>query len=188
MSELDGGFFSEKSENKPKNCLQDDLVILPISENECCEYCKSIPILYEIKKLFNILVCYSCSRSELNFITKTDSKNRFLLTEEEIRQFKYLSRPNPHKGSWNEMQLYLEKEIIEFSISKHGSFENIEAIKTKRKDLQKKKKMDKVKKRVKELKKRTFLVEKEERHAHKFIRKDGISKCKCGMEIEEEEL
>lgn len=190
MDENDeGGFFLENEDQKKKNVLQEELSIkLPIKDNIQCKFCSGIPIDVEIKKIFEMNVCSSCSRTELKFITKTKCITEYLLTSDELKQFKYLSRPNPHKGTWNDMQLYLESQIVEFALEKYDSLQNIELEKDDRKKKKKQKKLDKVKKRVKELKKKTFIAPEVRKHQHKFISKNGHSECECGMKIEEEEI
>lgn len=190
MDENEGcGFFLENVDEEVKETVQEDpSIILPVSSNAKCKFCNGIPLDIEIKKTFGINVCSSCSRTELKYITKTKCTSEYLLTSDELKQFKYLSRPNPHKGTWNDMQLYLEAQIVEYALKKYDSLENIELEKDNRKVKKKQKKLDKMKKRVKELKRKTFIPHQVEKHQHKFVTKNGYSECECGMRIEEEEI
>lgn len=188
MEESKGGFFLDPGTTKEAVEEDDQSITIPLTKSECCMYCERIPVVIEIKRAFSICVCSSCSRTHLRFITKTQCRSNYLLTEEELRDFKYLSRPNPHKGTWNDMQLYLEREISDFSLARHGTMEQIELIKESRKARSKRRKMDKIKQRVRELKKKTFLAALKEKHKHSFVSKGRFSECCCGMRIEEEEI
>lgn len=187
MEEPEGGFFPDPTAKEAKK-EEDQSITIPLRKSECCMHCERVPVVAEIRKVFSICVCSSCSHTHLKFITKTQCKSDYLLTEEELREFKHLSRPNPHKGTWNDMQLYLESEISEFSLAKHGSMEQVELIKESRMARSKKRKMDKIKHRVRELKKRTLFAAGKERHTHSFARKGKFSECSCGMKIEQEEI
>lgn len=187
--EESGGFFQEPETAPADSKVKEDCSLsLNADQNESCMYCKAVPVVFEIKKIFSIRVCSSCSRTNLKFITKTQCKSNYLLTEEELGEFRFLSRPNPHKGSWSDMILYLEKEIVDFSMRKHESIENIELIKIERKEKIKRGKIEKIKTKVKDLKRKTFLRAKEDKHKHAFVSKGDYSECNCGMRIDEEIL
>lgn len=182
-----GGFLDDSSPARDGRS-EDQSITIPLSRGECCMYCGTVPVAAEIKRTFSMCVCSSCSRTHLKFITKTQCKSDYLLTEEELGDFKHLSRPNPHKGTWNDMQLYLEREISDFSLAKHGSMEKIELIKEARRARSRERKRERVKHRVRELKKKTFLAATKDRHTHSFVPKGMFSECSCGMKIEEEEI
>ena len=62
-------------------------------------------------------------------MTKTDVRDQFLLTDEELRDGNVLpsvSIPNPRKSTWSNMQLYLREQVVEFAVKKWGSLEAIE--------------------------------------------------------------
>lgn len=185
--EENGGFFPEPEEDiLSKNIVDVQSLSLVLEQNDSCMYCKAVPIVFEIKKVFSILICKSCSKTDLKFITKTQCKSSYLLTEEELKEFKCLKRPNPHKGSWSDMALYLEKQIYDFSVKKHGDMSLIEKIKSERKEKTKNRKINKIKVKIKELRRKTFLKKKEEIHKHIFVAKGCYSECSCGMKIDEE--
>lgn len=182
------GFFCDGCGEASKNVAEDPSVLVPVKPQDRCMYCGRVPLDHEIKSVFGMNVCGPCSRTELRFITKTRCMREYLLTSDELRHFKCLTRPNPHRGTWNDMQLFVEHSIQEFAIEKHGGLEAIEKIKEDRKVKNKARKLEQVKKRVRDLKRRTFLARNKESHIHRFINKGSISVCECGMKIEEEEL
>lgn len=187
--EEDCGFFKEEERNTEKRLSEDQSVVLPIPEDDRCMYCRGVPLDKEIIKCFRISVCSECNKTRLKFITKTTCKVDYLLNDEELKQFGCLSRPNPHKGTWNDMQLYLEAEIKRFSIEKYGSEAKVAEIKNEKKVKKKEAKLREIKSKVKELKRKTFLAPVKERRVHKFIKHGkNCSVCECGMLIEEEEL
>lgn len=184
----DCGFFRDNDVSNQKINIEEQSVRIPVESKDTCMYCGKIPLDSEIKSIFDINICNTCSKTELNFITKTKCMQTYLLTSEELKHFKCLSRPNPHKGTWNDMQLFIEKQIVDFAIKKHGELINIEKLKNDRKIKNKNKKLETVKKRVKELKRKTFLTKENEKHVHSFVNHGKYSICECGMKIEEEEL
>ena len=103
-----------------------------------CEACGSSIIDPEFFDNFHINVCLSCKDScEIySIITKTQAKNDFLLTDEELADSTVLpsiSRKNPHNPRWADMKLYLKKQVRDFSIKKHGSEEAIQEALSNRK-------------------------------------------------------
>lgn len=188
MEEKDNGFFRIERSTETGKRADDDSISVPISKNGVCKYCGRVPLHIEIRNTFGINVCCSCSKTEMKFVTKTNCMQGYLLSEDDLKQFKYLSRPNPHKGTWNDMQLYMEDQIKEFAFEKYGNQEAIERIKDERCAKNKNRKLQKVRKRVKDLKKKTFVQSTKKKHVHKFVGNGKTSVCECGVEIEEEEL
>lgn len=92
-----------------------------------CEACgSSIGIDPELYDNFRACVCYSCKESNeiYEIITKTQARNEYLLTDEELADSLLLpsiSRKNPHNPRWADMKLYLRRQVRDFSIKKHGS-------------------------------------------------------------------
>jgi len=182
-----GGFFQdEESDISVK--IDDDTVVIPVTAKDACMYCGRVPLVVEIKKTFGINACSSCSRTEMKFVTKTSCMQDYLLPSDDLKQFKYLSRPNPHKGSWNDMQLYIEDQIRSYAFERYGGAEAIEKLKEERKVKKKTRRLESVKKRVRELKRKTFVADVKEKHVHKFVNNGKTSTCSCGAVIEEEEL
>ncbi|KAF7684674.1 DNA repair protein rad14 [Astathelohania contejeani] len=177
----DGGFIRSNNETKPIKYVEDHI--------EYCSHCKSNEIDNEFYTTFNLSVCYNCKWDKHSLITKTECIKEYLLSKDEIKNLKYLVRPNPHKGSWNNMNLYLKNEIENLAIDKYGTLEKIKELKNERKEMLIERKKRRFKKKVRDLKKRTRLkIKNEERHIHEFISINGKTKCECGMEIEQEEF
>lgn len=187
MEDENGGFIRTEIEEFSESSASEDLK-LPLTNENICIYCGGVPLSAEMKNIFNLKICKECRFKKVKFITKTRCKEDYLLNEDEILNFKYLTRPNPHKGTWNDMQLYIEEEIRDFSLKKFGTEAQIEEIKKERIQKNKKQKIERIKKKVKEMKNRTFIHPKKEKHIHKFIRNGKKSICDCGMIIEQEEL
>lgn len=101
--------------------------------DQSCEACHSdsVNIDQEIYENFGVFVCYSCKDSSnlYEYVTKTQARNEFLLTDEELADSSSLpsiSRKNPHNPRWSDMKLYLRRQLRDFSIKKHGSEEAIQ--------------------------------------------------------------
>ena len=95
-----------------------------------CEACGSTTIDPEFYENFGVYVCYSCKDSNILFgiITKTQARNEYLLTDEELADSSILpsiSRKNPHNPRWADMKLYLRRQVRDYAIIKHGSEEEI---------------------------------------------------------------
>ncbi|KAM0675821.1 DNA repair protein rad14 [Gurleya vavrai] len=170
--------------------IEEIFVDHPIEKNKKCCYCSSVPIDSEIFNVFNRKVCKKCKFDKLKLITKTTCKDNFLLCDEELKDFKYLTRPNPHKGTWNNMNLYLEDEINNFAIEKYGSLDKIEILKNERIENMLERKKNRMKKSLRELKRKTIVKTKNsnDRHEHDFYYDGNKKKCKCGLEFEEENI
>lgn len=185
------GFF-KGDDDKTKNLkkLDEQNLILPIEKNKKCEYCENLRIDTEILMTFNKKLCYDCKFTKLHLITKTRVLNDYLLNNDDISGVKFISKQNPRKGTWHDMQLYDQEEIKKLAINKYKSLENLEIEKERRKEMLMTRKKKKVKTRIKELRKKTIIEEKmkTKTHKHEFIIVNGISKCNCGMIIESEEL
>ncbi len=175
---MSGGFIGEEEIFNDLNFEEFD---------EKCSFCNSFGIIKEIKNTFGTVICNKCKKEKLKFITKTTARKDYLLTEEELTQFKFLTRPNPHRIARNDMCLYLEEEIKNYSISKHESVENLEKVKKERVENRRSKRIKKLKTNINKIKKRgsvNLVVRK--KHVHKFIQKNNKGVCECGLEIEME--
>jgi DNA-repair protein complementing XP-A cells len=187
----DGGFIREEESNNPRlRKVEDEAVRLPLTENKKCRYCGTFPINQEVERVFDIYVCTNCRFRKLEFITKTRCRSEYLLSTEELNSFRCLLRPNPHKGTWSDMNLYLKEEIESFAIKKYIFYERIEEIKEERKSKLMERKKKKLKKKIRDLKRKTRLDERElpKRHEHEFMDVDGACTCSCGLIIEQEEF
>jgi DNA-repair protein complementing XP-A cells len=105
------------------------------------------------------------------------------LQDEEL--LPHLKRPNPHKATWNDMQLYLRFQVEDYAFSnrKWGSAEALDAEFERRADDRRGRKEKKFKDKLEELKKRT--------RTEAYRRNRGLvekgSKRRAGLGAEEEE-
>lgn len=154
-----------------------------------CSFCDTPYIDTEMYTTFNIKTCRDCKRS-IKLITKTTALKEYLLTNEDLNKLNFITRPNPHKGNWHDMCLYMEEEVKKVSMNKFENEETLEKVKEERKEIIKNRKIKNIKKRIRDLKRRTFVdsVCNKEEHVHEFVGTDGNKVCSCGMEIEQEEI
>ncbi|EJW01343.1 DNA repair protein [Edhazardia aedis USNM 41457] len=189
-SEEEAGFFKkpEIKNNEPKKIHENNNLILSNHE-KICKFCQSIPIDDKMNNIFNLLVCKKCKFEKIKLITKTTCCDTYLLNNEDLKGIKFMKLPNPHKGNWSDMSLYIEDEIIKIAKEKYGSIENIEKIKNERSLKLMERKKKNIRKKIREFRKKTVLERKiEVKHKHNFIEENGMKKCKCGLEYEEEEI
>ncbi|EOB12102.1 DNA-repair protein [Nosema bombycis CQ1] len=189
MDEDECGFFTSQI-TKEKKIMNDVELSFPIEKSNTCKYCESAHLDPEIINIFKISTCKQCRYSKMKFITKTTATKEYLLDNYELKCLKYLSRPNPHKGTWHDMHLYLEDEIVEIAKKKYGDLEKIEEIKSQREEVVTKRKIKNLQNRVRDLKRRTITKEtKIERHIHNFIGEGSIKQCTgCGLKVEQEQI
>lgn len=189
MEGMEGGFLPDKTEDVPGDVREDEAILLPVSLNRRCRHCMHIPIDEEIERTFGIDVCRDCRYRQLRFATKTSCMSNYLLTNEELGEFRFLVRPNPHKGTWSDMHLYLEDEVERFAVEKWGSLDAIRDMRERRCRMLEERKVRKLKARVRDLKRSTRIrVDAGERHVHEFVEDGDVSRCACGMAVEQEEM
>ncbi|KAF9765069.1 DNA repair protein RAD14 [Nosema granulosis] len=193
MSENENGFFPENKNDvslEETVKIEDVPLILPLSDLNTCKYCSSLPLDPEILKIFGLNICKQCRYTKLKFVTKTTANREYLLSNEDFKDLHYISRPNPHKGTWHDMQLYLLDEILEIAFKKYETLEKIEEVKQERDEKNKKRKIKKLKTKIRELKRRTIVKQSQQvKHTHVFSGEGCVKQCDiCGMEVEQEEL
>ncbi|KAJ2661178.1 DNA repair protein rad14 [Coemansia sp. RSA 1200] len=178
---------------------------------KCCE-CGSLDLEVTYLKIFGVKVCKPCIESvpeKYSLLTKTEAKDDYLLTDSELRDrdlFPVWEKPNPHKSTWNNMLLYLRRDLETFAVKKWGSLEKLDEEFDHRAQTKRERKELKYKKAVAELRCRTRADEWEKRrrerlhlekeHEHVFEPTDDSAdedcaqqKCSvCGLVIEVEEF
>ncbi|KAF2095205.1 DNA repair protein [Rhizodiscina lignyota] len=128
-----------------------------------CRECGSLEIDWNWADIFGCTVCNACKDKfpeKYSLLTKTEAREDYLLTDPELKDpelLPWLEKPNPHKATWNNMQLYLRYQVEEYAFSdrRWGSAEALDAEFERRQEDKKKKKEKKFKNRLEDLKKRT---------------------------------
>lgn len=128
-----------------------------------CRECASLEIDWAWHDIFGCAVCNACKEKhpdKYSLLTKTEAREDYLLTDEELKDAELLprmERPNPHKSTWNDMMLYLRFQVEEYAFSdrKWGSAEALDAEFEKRESEKKRRKEAKFQTKLRELKKRT---------------------------------
>lgn len=119
-----------------------------------CQFCESSDIDEFLCSNFGVKVCHGCKdKNPPNFklITKTEAKNDYLLTEEELNDanlLPYFRCKNPRKSEWSDMKLYMKNMIENFAIQKWGSLNQIEDKKRERNEKLREYKISKYKKSI----------------------------------------
>lgn len=160
----EGGFIQTEELKEHKYKLES----CDIDNFKHCEFCNALIIDEEIYKTFNKRTCSSCRYDKIKLIPRTNAINDYLLTEEEMNQFKFITKKNPHKNAKGMMRLYLEETVREYAEKKYGDLDKIEELKEERSEKRMATKLAKLKKRVKSMKKRTFVNEEKIFHTHDF--------------------
>lgn len=187
---------------------------------QTCRECGAFDVDYSWLDVFKCAVCKKCKEEfpeKYSLLTKTEAREDYLLMNDELQDEKvlrHLKRPNPHKSTWNDMQLYLRYQVEEYAFSdeKWGSQEALDEEFERRLKDKKARKEKKFKEKLLDLKKktRTDLLRRgvngseaqfgvqigTAQHRHEWGRpvmddETGVEvkKCiECGMECEEVEL
>ncbi|KAI9502276.1 DNA repair protein rad14 [Coemansia spiralis] len=217
MRDTKAGFLEEEKqadspEKKRKLIMLDEIPYDPSIHGDnpkCCE-CDSLDLEVTYLKVFSVKVCKPCIEQipdKYSLLTKTEAKQDYLLTDGELRDrklFPVWEKPNPHKSTWNNMLLYLRRDLEAFAIKKWGGLEALDKEFERRAEDKRARKEKKYKKAVADLRRRTRADEwekrrrerlrMEEEHEHTFeaVPSDGDSceqKCSaCGLVIEVEEF
>jgi DNA-repair protein complementing XP-A cells len=128
-----------------------------------CRECNSLEVDWKWADTFHISVCARCRElypDKYSLLTKTEARDDYLLTNPELADedlLPHLERPNPHKTSFHNMQLFLrlQVEAYAFSEKKWGSAEALDEEYEKRSKVAKQRKEKKFKNKLNDLKRRT---------------------------------
>ena len=132
IQDTKGGFFIPKPIDEPLESpanppLKPQLESTrALDEDLGCSHCPSIDLDWKIYDFYRVLVCKKCKKDrpdEYSLLTKTECKQDYLLTDEELNDTEKMPhqiRKNPHKSTYSNMLLYLRKQVEEFAWMKWG--------------------------------------------------------------------
>ena len=119
---------------------------MSIESNLFCSLCNSSSILLKYHQIYNELICFQClqeNSDKFQQITATEIYKNYLLTKENIKHLKYETKRNQnHK--YQEIKLYLKKDVFECVEKKFKSIENYNKIKEERRNKEIKRKLERV--------------------------------------------
>ncbi|KAJ1926623.1 DNA repair protein rad14 [Tieghemiomyces parasiticus] len=195
--------------NRPtEKILIDDLPLnADPTLNPKCRECGSMDLDAIFFKMFDITVCRDCKRNnpdKYSLITKTEAKEDYLLTDEELRDREILrcwEKPNPRKATWNNMMLYVREQVEAYAFRRWGSEEALDQEYQRRAEEKKTRKAKKFQASLRELRNRTrtSIWQKRDydaKHEHEYGKTEedpetGITTkvCQtCGIKVEVEEF
>ncbi|EJU01028.1 DNA repair protein [Dacryopinax primogenitus] len=178
----------------------DPPVFMNASKNPRCEQCGTIDIDHQYNKVYGVRVCAQCKDKfpELySLLTKTECKADYLLTDSELRDetaMPHLLKANPHSATYNNMMLFLRKQVEAFAWEKWGGPKGLDAEWARREEGKKAKRGKKFEEKLRELRRRTrgnvWQKRKDQEHKHVFgLVVEGEQRCEeCGFKVEVEEL
>ncbi|OHX00341.1 DNA-repair protein [Colletotrichum incanum] len=127
-----------------------------------CKDCGSYEIDFVWDEVFGVQVCHACKDThpeKYSLLTKTECKEDYLLTDEELKDadlLPHLSRPNPHKSHWHDMMLFLRFQVEEYAFTtKWGSAEKLDEEFARREADKKRRKEAKFRDKLNDLKRKT---------------------------------
>ncbi|KAI9178900.1 DNA repair protein rad14 [Blastocladiella emersonii ATCC 22665] len=188
---------AERAAKRQRRVYNDAPVPLDPDFAPKCVECSSLDLDKRYVEHFDVNVCWACKEKlpeKYALLTKTEARQDYLLTEEELTvvgNFKAWRKPNPRKNTYHDMYLYLRGEIEKYAIEKWGSLDAMDAEYARREDDKVKRKEAKFKKKLAQLRNATrtsLWAEQEEAHVHVFKPaedKEGFDVCEgCGMQVE----
>ncbi|KAJ1969870.1 DNA repair protein rad14 [Dispira parvispora] len=146
---------------KQKTIIEDIPYNMDESQNPRCKDCSTMDIDPTFFTIFGIPVCQTCKKEnpdKYSLITKTEAKDDYLLTDEELRDKSILpcwERPNPRKSSWNNMMLYVREQVESYAFKRWGGEEGLDKEFYRREEEKKSRKAKKFEKNIRELRNRT---------------------------------
>lgn len=193
--------------------IDDDVnVLAPLSELAKCESChKGIEFDSQLLAHFDRKVCRRCvslKPEKYSLLTKTESKQDYLLTDPELEDrnlFHRMEKQNPHSGTFSRMILFLRDEVEQYAFKKWGSQEKLDSEWARREERKIIIKEKKYQKQLKEMRRKTRAQEftkklqlqkfgKEHKHIWCVVNVDEATSCitkeckECGKRIEEIEF
>ncbi|PWN45801.1 DNA repair protein [Ceraceosorus guamensis] len=189
----------ERERERIKADMEPGMMLDP-SRQEACQECQSLEIDDQLRRVFGVRVCRSCSKrlpEKYSLLTKTEVKEDYLLTDAELKDTEllpHLLKKNPHKASYSNMMLFLrcQVEAYAFSAAKWGSEEGLDNEFQRREDEKARKRGKKFAQGLKELRRRTMNDTFRKRqetgnHTHEWQDLgDGTQQCDCGATIDVE--
>ncbi len=99
-----------------------------------CVECGAAEIDAELKSAFGVCVCNRCKKQGADYkvLSRTASKEAFLLSDSDFTMLKFLTKPNPRNAKWKPLQLYLQRQLRALAYAKYGNLEGLEAERAKR--------------------------------------------------------
>lgn len=196
----------EKSQTKIYDRKQDEISmnVYVVPEGiDHCKVCASLELDGFLLYNYQIKVCEKCRQQypeRFGLVVKTDAKERFLLTDEELRdsqKLPHINRSNPKKSTWSDMQLFVLEQVEQFALEKWSTLEEIEKQRLQREINMKERKKKKFKKKITELRKKTIIPSQLlkgkpfDSHKHIYAASNSGSEMKCnicGLVVEVEEI
>ncbi|GAB4817316.1 hypothetical protein N2152v2_004362 [Parachlorella kessleri] len=119
---MSGGFFVEGDEVRPQQPRQQQQ---QQATRPGCTRCSSLTWNQEWLEAFGVRLCNQCKREE-PLVSKTTAKQRYYVTDNDLRKLGSLRKANPHKKDWQQMHLYMQSQVEAVSHEKHGGAEGLE--------------------------------------------------------------
>ena len=199
-----GGFIPDDDDDQrePEQTETPEM-LFPLELNDRCKVCGSFDLDHHLQKNYRVAVCLSCRDAHpdrFSLITKTRAREEYLLTDEELRdesRMPHISKPNPLRPNWSDMQLFLREQVKAFALEKWGSEAAILEEAQRRVDAHQSLKERKYTTNLKELRMKTKLKSKarptSDKHVHVFEETRSGSTvqsiCKeCGFKVISEDL
>jgi hypothetical protein len=84
----------------------------PPPASSCCQHCGAPDILLDIYENFCLLVCSSCFRRHENYISKSNAKSGYLLSDGDLYPLRYVEKENPRNSKFAQMKQYLVSQVL----------------------------------------------------------------------------
>eukprot|EP01026_Neomeris_dumetosa_P040244 TRINITY_DN33218_c0_g1_i1.p3 TRINITY_DN33218_c0_g1~~TRINITY_DN33218_c0_g1_i1.p3 ORF type:complete len:176 (+),score=12.44 TRINITY_DN33218_c0_g1_i1:32-559(+) len=95
------------------------LIIKMTQTHQGCSKCDSLSYCVQWWNSYGVQICTKCKQQE-QLISKTQAKQKYLLSDTELGQLGVISRDNPRHKEWTQMKLHLESQVRNLSYEKYG--------------------------------------------------------------------
>ncbi|XP_063934050.1 DNA repair protein complementing XP-A cells homolog [Zophobas morio] len=190
ITDTKAGFFYEedillltkntKFSSKPKKVKSEEplsKVNYNITGGFICQNCQGSFGSSFLFNSFEVPVCNDCRKIDkeqenyYSFITKTQAKEEYLLTENDLQSLRFIIKRNPQGAIFASMKLYLAFQVEEISFQRWNGESGLDEEIARRRDERIKRKKIKAKKELLELRRKTVpkvLMKQKEAHVHEF--------------------
>eukprot|EP01025_Chloroclados_australasicus_P026318 TRINITY_DN2612_c0_g1_i1.p2 TRINITY_DN2612_c0_g1~~TRINITY_DN2612_c0_g1_i1.p2 ORF type:complete len:207 (-),score=19.79 TRINITY_DN2612_c0_g1_i1:200-751(-) len=88
-------------------------------EQQGCQNCTNISYCIKWWHAYGVQICSKCKLAE-KLISKSQAKQKYLLSDSELSQLGAICKENPRHKDWNQMKLLLESQVRKVCYDKYG--------------------------------------------------------------------
>mmetsp|Transcript_8164 Transcript_8164/g.17499 ORF Transcript_8164/g.17499 Transcript_8164/m.17499 type:complete len:175 (+) Transcript_8164:18-542(+) len=142
-----------------------------------CSKCGCLSFNSAYYNTFGVFLCDACKKDE-KLMSKSNAKQLYMLTDKDLSKLGTVTKTNPQHKNWTAMKLYLQSQVEEVAVRKHGSLEDIEEMRHNRLEA-------KINDRLNKRKQQEMHTEKEEESMSTMTKGERVAQCRIRQKLEE---